>query len=231
MRSGWIKLHVSTLDNKIWKYDQTAWRIFEYLMLSCDYKTGQVTKAHSTMIDILGIPKSTLSRALLRLENAKMVNRQRNSNYTLYTICNWSKYQGRTEHLTELQRNSNGTQTEHIKEIKNKEVRKESLVETQSVYDLYVSKFHKNPNTYRLTDKRRAKIRSRLKDAGAEMLRQAINNTAASPFHTGDNDRGWSADLDFIIRSYEQVEKLAAMDKPDDKLKPSDVEDRMEYVI
>ena len=83
-----------------------------------------------------------------------------------------------------------------------------------------------------MTDKRKQKIQARLKDAGIEMLIKAIVNTASSSFHTGDNDRGWHADLDFIVRSYEQVERLAGMDKQDiTKLKPSEVEGDMEYVI
>ena len=55
------------------------------------------------------------------------------------------------------------------------------------------------------------KIKIRLKEVGAKILKQAIENTSKSSFHLGDNDRGWEADLDFIIRSYEQVERLANM--------------------
>ena len=40
-----------------------------------------------------------------------------------------------------------------------------------------------------------------------EEVKLAIENFASSPFHTGDNDRGWVADLDFIIRSDENIEK------------------------
>uniref|UniRef100_A0A7C4U118 Uncharacterized protein n=1 Tax=Caldisericum exile TaxID=693075 RepID=A0A7C4U118_9BACT len=84
-------------------------------------------------------------------------------------------------------------------------------VEIQRIYDFFISSFGKNPNQYKLTPYRKQKIKLRLKDAGEEMLKQAITNTANSPFHRGDNDRGWQADLDFIIRSYEQVERLANM--------------------
>lgn len=82
---------------------------------------------------------------------------------------------------------------------------------TRRVYDEFVKCFGKNPNQYRLSPARAAKLKVRLRDAGEDMLLTAIRNTAASDFHRGDNDRGWTADLDFIIRSYEQVEKLANM--------------------
>lgn len=97
----------------------------------------------------------------------------------------------------------------------NKEINKESdkvAVEVQRTYDLFVEKFDKNPNTFKLTPKRQKKIKTRLKDCGETMLRQAIENTAKNEFYRGKNNRGWKADLDFIIRSYEQVERLANME-------------------
>ena len=113
-------------------------------------------------------------------------------------------------------RTSNEHQTNtnnNVKNVKNERIIKSNdLVKTQSVYDLFIKLFDKNPNTYKLTEKRKLKIKQRLKDAGQEMLTQAIENTSKSSFHTGDNDRGWKADLDYITRSYENVEKLSNLD-------------------
>jgi hypothetical protein len=78
----------------------------------------------------------------------------------------------------------------------------------RQVYDHFVVVFDRNPNTYKLTDKRKQKLRARLRDAGYEMLTAAIDHVGSEPFYRGDNDRGWQADLDFIIRSYEQVERF-----------------------
>lgn len=99
------------------------------------------------------------------------------------------------------------------KELTNKENKNNNLVEIQSIYDFYIESFESNKNQYKLTPLRVKKIKARLNDAGSEMLRQAIQNVASSDFHRGKNDRRWKADLDFIIRSYEQVEKLSNMDK------------------
>lgn len=61
---------------------------------------------------------------------------------------------------------------------------------------------------YKLTPKRSAAIDRRLDDAGYEMIIRAIKNIANSPFHMGQNDKGWKADLvDFLLRSYEKVEE------------------------
>lgn len=51
------------------------------------------------------------------------------------------------------------------------------------------------------------KARARLKSFNLEQIKQAIVNFSNSPFHRGDNQNGWKADIDFIIRSDEQIEK------------------------
>ena len=86
-------------------------------------------------------------------------------------------------------------------------------VEIQRIYDLYIEKYNRNPSHYKLTDRRRQKIRARLKDAGYEMLSKAIISAAADPFYSGGNDRGWKADLDYITRSYEVVERLSQLEE------------------
>lgn len=101
--------------------------------------------------------------------------------------------------------------TDYFEDRKPTKQKAEPTEAIKQFYDLYVDQFGANKNTYKLTPARISKLKSRLSDAGEEMLRLAINNTANSKFHRGENDRGWKADLDWIIKSYEQVEKLAAM--------------------
>lgn len=81
--------------------------------------------------------------------------------------------------------------------------------DVQEIFDFYVKAFN-TPHT-KLSPARKSKIMQRLKDAGKDMLLKAIDNTSKSGHHTGDNDRGWKANIDFIIRTYEQVERLADM--------------------
>lgn len=79
----------------------------------------------------------------------------------------------------------------------------------QKVLNYWCKQFAKDQKRYKLTKKRIAKIEARLKDAGAEMLKKAIDNASQDYFYRGENDRGWIADIDYITRSYEIVEKLA----------------------
>lgn len=99
--------------------------------------------------------------------------------------------------------------TKAIKQPKKVAIEENPLI--VDVYRQYMLEFGANEKTYKLTPARKAKLKARLEDAGMTMLLLAISNTANSKFHRGENDRGWKADLDWIIKSYEQVEKLSLM--------------------
>lgn len=119
---GWIKLHRKVLENDIFRYDDIAWKVFMYLLLRADRKTGTVKSAYSTIAMYLDVSKSTIHRSISRLKKAKMVNDLRNDRYTLFTICKWSEYQGAEERLAERQRNDSGTIAEHIQEVRSKKI-------------------------------------------------------------------------------------------------------------
>lgn len=59
----------------------------------------------------------------------------------------------------------------------------------------------------RLTDKRKAHIAARIKSMGLENCARAVKGISQSDWHRGQNDNGWKADIEFLFRSDEQVEK------------------------
>lgn len=63
------------------------------------------------------------------------------------------------------------------------------------------------PQKKRMTDKRRSHIHARLENFTVEELAQAAFNLRQSPHHTGQNDRAWVADPEFLYREDGQVEK------------------------
>ena len=57
------------------------------------------------------------------------------------------------------------------------------------------------PTVQRLTDKRRRALRQRLAECGGlEGWKAACERVRSSRFLTGDNDRGWRANIDFLLR-------------------------------
>lgn len=62
--------------------------------------------------------------------------------------------------------------------------------------------------SYKITKQREEKLKLRLTKFTIQEIAKALDNLASSKFHRGDNDRGWCADPDFLIRSDEQVDKF-----------------------
>lgn len=56
------------------------------------------------------------------------------------------------------------------------------------------------PQAAKLTNDRKRKIRARLKDYGLDGWRRALANIERSSFLTGNNDRNWRADIDFLLK-------------------------------
>ena len=215
--NGWIPLWRKVLNNEVWQFHPQAWKVYEALLLLCDQKTGVWTGGRKRLSGVVNLSESATYRSLQLLRKKEMILVENvNNRYSKISICKMGDYRTISDNKSHNDRTTTEQRPNTITRIKNKELRKvyksNDLVEMQNIYDLFIKLFEKNPNTYKLTDKRKLKIKARLKDAGPEMLRKAIENTSKSEFHRGDNDRGWTADLDYIIRSYENVEKLAALE-------------------
>ena len=215
-RQGWIKLHKKIVDNQFLKRDVNAYVLFTRLLLVAN-NNGEVTAGRYMLAELTGMKPITAYKTLKRLEKEGLISVFSNNQVTTISICKWTQYQANGNNAVTTREQPGNT---YIR-TKNKEIRNNSRVsgETlESVYRYYLEKFNTTENRYKLTADRRKKIQARLRDAGEDMVRHAIAYTAESSFYQGDNDRGWKANLDFIIRSYEQVEKLATQEDAATKL-------------
>lgn len=70
-----------------------------------------------------------------------------------------------------------------------------------------------------LTEKRRKAINARIREHGAEKITLVLENASKSKFLAGQNNRGWTADLDWLLKPENFVKTLEG--KYDDKLKPT----------
>ncbi len=80
--------------------------------------------------------------------------------------------------------------------------------EVNSIYDYYLKCFNKEPYQCQLNDKRKSMIKLRLNDCGKDMLMKAIETVSLNEWYMGANDHGFKADLDYILKSYDNVEKM-----------------------
>jgi hypothetical protein len=175
-----------------------------------DLKPGQFIFGRKKAAEKLNMSESTVWFYMKWLEDDRSIDIKSNNKFSVISILNWDKFQQILDSLLNNKKTTKRQQKDTYE--KDKKDNKEIIVK---VFNFFLEKFGKNPNQYKLTDGRKIKIGLRLDDAGEEMLLKAIENTSQSPFHRGDNNRNWQADLDFIVRSYENVEKLANMEIKD----------------
>jgi len=78
----------------------------------------------------------------------------------------------------------------------------ETRVPVQKAFDNYnlAAAEYGLPLAEKLTEDRRRKLRARLKEHTLEGWNRALTNIEGTPFLRGENDRGWRADLDFLLQ-------------------------------
>ena len=59
----------------------------------------------------------------------------------------------------------------------------------------------KLPKIKGISDRRRKLVKAVIKENGKDSIVTVLNYVINSPWHTGQNDRGWTADFDWIFNS------------------------------
>lgn len=208
MTRGWVRFWRKAVDNEIMK-DGVAWHIFTWLLLKVDRTTGKKKTGRFWAAEELGMKPITFYKGLKRLEKKyKMVTLVVTGKSTEISLINWHRYQsGNTSGNTSV------THEEHIgntlQEVrsKNKEYIPNGIVHV-------IDTFNKNFGTqYKPTDGRRRKLQTRLKSFTLEEVLSCIDNMSRESFYRGENDRGWSADPDYLLRSDEMIDKWRSESK------------------
>lgn len=232
MDNSWIKLHRKFLQSPLWKYAVDAHMphlisLWCYLLLSVNWEEKKWYDGKEEII----IPKGSLVTSLQHLadgthltvrqvrvalqhyENMKMMTRKTTNKWTQVWIVNWSKFQMRDESNNKQDDNpmTNEGQTDDKRMTTTKEIKNIRSKDTNGVVS-FLNEFNTLFKTkFRETPARSKKYTLRRKSYSEEEIATALRNMASNTFYKGENERGWRADPDFLLRNDEQIDKFLNM--------------------
>ena len=149
MDDGFIKLHRSILDWE-WFQDDKTFKVFLYLLLNANWEDsrfrgydiprGSLVIGYTALSKRLGISKQSVRTAISHLKSTGEITLKSTNKFSIATIVNWEKYQGRNESVntqTNTQLNTQSTLNQHstntIKEYKN--IRNKEYYKANSRYE------------------------------------------------------------------------------------------------
>lgn len=156
MDEGFIKLHRSIL-NWEWFHDDNTFKVFIYLLLNANWEDsrfrgyeipkGSLVIGYTSLSKRLGISVRSVRTAISHLKSTGEVTIQTTNRFSIATIVNWEKYQGRIEQsdnqndkqtVTQLTVNRQASDTiKEIKNIRNKEYNNKPVQKNVDIYRQY----------------------------------------------------------------------------------------------
>jgi hypothetical protein len=199
----------------VWMIAEAAWKPREKRVGKVVVVLDRGQLAHSTrfLSDAWQWTHSRVRRFLERLENRHMIERKSGTGVSVICIMKYDTYQyssqssGTAPARDPAQlRHSSGTNDNKVNKDKKEEEPKGSLSsvdDAQSALDAYnqVAKDVGWPIARVLSKGRRSSLKARMAEAGGlDGWMVALEKARASPLCRGDNNRGWTADLDFLLQ-------------------------------
>lgn len=214
-KQGWIKIHRQLLDWE-WYSDTNVCRVFLHLLLKANHKpnkwkgtvinTGEVLTGRKILAQEANLSEMQIRSALNKLKSTNEITIKSTNSFSIIKLNNWDSYQQDNQQSTERITNEQPTDNQRITTNKNdNNTKNEKNEEILEVVKFFEESF--KTKVLVISDKRKKHIGARLKVFSLEEIKKAIYNFSTSEFHTGENDRGWKADLDWIIKNDEQIEK------------------------
>ena len=194
--------------------------IYIALCRHANMRTQQCWPSHKTMADKTGMSVAQVKRMLDKIEKLKLISRETEiGKFTIYTLLEPKEkhYKADVAQVDpaqgELPPSSGGATTQLPQSYKGtKEGTKEGTNISMSnsikeIYEHYLKCFGRT-GRYKLSQSRKDKLKKRLTEFNAEEIKKAITNASEDDFYSGGGDRGWIADIDYITRNYENLERL-----------------------
>ena len=207
-----------------WYQDSNTKAVFLHLLLNANWEDyrfkgyeipkGSVVVGRRKLSRDLNISEKSVRTALKHLKSTNEVTIKTTNKFSIVTIVNWDKYQGRDIKGGQQDGQQDGQQlannwptTGH--NIRNKEIknirREEDIRSDASVPDMeHVQEiFNKTCIFFKpcsvITKTRSDKIKKLLKQFSFEDVKEVFEKANSSVFLQGKNDQGWVATFDWLI--------------------------------
>ena len=226
-KQGYIKLYRQITDTPVWA-DSDKLKLWLMCLMKATHdektqvvgnqiielKAGQFITGRAALSDDFNrdvkkdrrVDGLTLFRWLSLFEKMEMLNIKKTNKYSLITVLNWDKYQGRRT-SNEQQLNNNRTSDEqqlntnkNDKNEKNEKNEKKEDICYQQIADMYNNTCVSFPRLTKLSDARKKAIKARLKTYTADDLQKAFTLAEQSDFLKEANNRNWSATFDWMLK-------------------------------
>lgn len=222
MSSGWVKIHRKILSNPIVCKDADHMAVWLFLLLRATHKKipvlfgknkielepGQLIVSALTISNTLKLTESKVRRCLKSFKNDGQIDEQATRNGRLITILNWDTYQENDGQIDEQVTNKRRTSDEQVtpnknvrmKECKNERIKTLSGDDLKDVI-LAWNSFAKNKiQVVSPGSERERHLRKRIEENGLGGVLEVIQLVSESDFLKGNNDRGWVANFDWVIK-------------------------------
>lgn len=194
------------------------------------FLTENIPYTPKMLADELGFEENTVKLALGALESCDMVVMNRGH----FTVAGWDEYQN-IEGMDKIRESKRLAQArwrakqkalptvdstvdstrclvddaeEDIEEEKELDIDKRDTTDLRSVVDLYHSICISFPKIRSLSESRKKAIKERLKTYNLDDFKLLFENTEASSFLKGKNDRNWTATFDWLLKDSNMAKVL-----------------------
>ena len=169
----------------------------DYFAQFCNCGVATITRAITHLKDLGYIEELDYNGRVRKLRLIKMISQtnQNDEELNISISNNTNNNTNKQNMLLEDNEDANYNIREKSKKIK-------------WFVEQYNSICHSLPKCTRLTDRRRKAILKTLSNFTEEEILQVLTNLEASDFCKGKNDRGWKANIDFVLREDKFVAAL-----------------------